>query len=272
MQLDNRDIDYKGLIELLSYQTNGKRWKFIRSYLNSVTDPETAEKIESFLVFLYESGALPTKENESLIILLHGIRTHASWHITLTEHIKSKSNSEVESIRYGFFSVIFFLLKLYRWKLKHVTQEIRMLKSRYPNHELILAAHSFGTYLALKFLKNNPDVKVKRILFCGSVVDNNYDFERMPNFPGAGTIANLIGTKDCYPVLAKIFSIGYGASGTFGFYRNVVMNKFLNCGHSGFFSTEIYDKYWLPFLLSGSFEEDSSKGEKLEPPYWLTIL
>ncbi|MDN7127386.1 alpha/beta hydrolase [Pseudidiomarina sp. 1APR75-33.1] len=266
------DIDYYKLAQQMTWQTNENRWDFIRAFLHSVTDSDAAEEIERFLIFLHESDGLPRKDKQSLIVLLHGIRTYASWHETFITHMSKHSDSKVESIRYDFFDLISFIFKKYSKKLQHVTGEIRMLQSRHPDHEIVIAAHSFGTFLTLEFLKANPDFKVKRILFCGSVVNPNYKFEEVPNYPGPKQIGNLVGTKDCLPVLASIFSFGYGPSGTFGFNRNVVVNKKLHCGHSGFFTEKMYDKFWLPFLLNGSFQNDENEASPHEPSYWMTLL
>ena len=243
---------YYQLQEELSYIPSEKRWEHFTKRVRESVDPEQAKTLELTFTFLLETGTLPPKAREVLVVMLHGIRTHAPWHNTLKTSLEKHSETKVTPIKYGFFDAISFLFHFYHLKLRHVTQEIRMAKKDYPEHEVVIVAHSFGTYLTLKFLKKNVDFEVDRVLFCGSVVNENYNFDRLKNFPSHGSVINYIGNRDFYPVLAKSTSFGYGVSGTFGFNRHSVENVFLDSDHSGFFTPSTYEDYWIPFILNGS--------------------
>lgn len=263
---------YNELWEELSCISEDKRWDFFKKRIIRCSEPKTAKDLEAAFAFMMAAGIAPPKPNETLIIMVHGIRTHAQWHEYLEYLIKKKSAAEVRSVRYGYFDSVRFIFHLYKKKLRHLTQEIRIAKRDFPTHEIAIVAHSFGTFLTLKFLQKNIDFEVDRILFCGAVVNEYYDFERLKNFPSYDAVINCVGCKDYYPVLAKISSIGYGVSGTFGFNRQSVQNVFINANHSGFFTDSIYEQYWLPFLLKGKVVKDPSMKKRPPSPYILSMI
>lgn len=256
----------------LSYIEKDKRWDYMRERIAKSATPELAKALESAFSFIISTDIVPPKPNETLIIMVHGIRTYAQWHQSLERTIKQNSQAEVRSVRYGYLDSFRFIFHLYRKKLEHLTQEIRIAKRDFPTHEVVIVAHSFGSFLTLKFLQKNIDFEVDRILFCGAVINEYYDFDRLRNFPKAEGVINCVGCKDYYPVLAKAFSFGYGVSGTFGFNRQSVQNIYLNSNHCGFFNESIYKKHWLPFLLNGEVVKDSAMENRTDPPYILSIL
>lgn len=256
----------------LSYVSDKERWDYIARKISELPNQNGREELESLLTFLTESGMIPPKNKETLVALIHGIRTRAEWHDNLRRKIKTVSSSEVKSIKYGFFDGVSFLIHRYAKKLDHLSEELRLLKRDYPNHELVIVAHSFGTFLTLKFLQKNLDYTVDRILFCGAIICEDYKFFSLANFPKEGSVLNDVGLRDIYPVLAKSFSLGYGASGTFGFNRHQVENRYFDCGHSEFFTDKLFDDYWLPFILRGEIVESESTYRRPVTSYYLNFL
>lgn len=271
MQSDS-SIIYKKLQSELSNIPSEKRWEHIKTRLLNESDPERREDLESLFSFLMENNIAPPKRKETLIAMVHGIRTHAEWHDQLEKAVRACSTAEVKSVKYGFFDSVRFLTHLYGKKLRHVTEEFRILKRDYPDHEIVVVAHSFGTFLTTKFLENNTDFNIERVLFCGAVVDEDFNFAKLPNFPGQGKAVNDVGTQDIYPVLAKSCSFGYGASGTVGFNRHQIRDRYFDCKHSGFFTPELFECYWLPFLLRGDCVESDVTTDRPAKSYHISIL
>lgn len=268
----NSSTIYKKLESELSNIPSEKRWEHIKTRLLNESDRQRREDLESLFTFLMANNIALPKKKETLVAMVHGIRTHAEWHDQLEKAIKSSSTAEVKSVKYGFFDSIRFLMHFYGPKLKHVTEEFRLLKRDYPDHEIVIVAHSFGTFLTTKFIENNTDFNVDRVLFCGAVVNENYNFAKLPNFPGQGCVINDVGTQDIYPVLAKSCSLGYGASGTLGFNRQQIKNRYFECKHSGFFTEELFDSYWLPFLLRGDCVDSETTTNRPMMKYHISIL
>lgn len=99
-------------------------------------------------------------------------------------------------------------------------------------------------------LSKNPDIKIHRLLLCGSIVKNAFRWDKLPKIPQNGII-NDCGSKDFYPILAKALSWGYGSSGRFGFKTNEVEDRYHDFGHSDFFELEFMKKFWIPFIIRG---------------------
>lgn len=190
------------------------------------------------------------------VVLIHGIRTQGEWQDRLKSQLEQKSGVNVQVIKYGFFSALRFWLP-FGPRHKAVQKVQQRLRDTFPDNkgkDLVIVAHSFGTYLTTKILRDSPDIEPIRVLFCGSVVDRDF---RWATLPQKARIINDCGSRDIWPVLAEATSWGYGASGTFGFGSARVTDRFHDLGHSDFFNPEnrIIESFWLPWLLDGKVQQ-----------------
>lgn len=116
-------------------------------------------------------------------------------------------------------------------------------------------AHSFGTYLVAETLKRNPGLRLHRLIFCGSVVKRNYDWDTLFLNKQVLAAINDCGTHDVWPILSRIFIIGTGDSGVFGFdySGDKLQNRFFRYyQHSSYFNKTHITTYWWPFLSSAT--------------------
>lgn len=252
------------------------RLQHIQQRLSVIEDLEKRKEIENIFLFLQSSGMLNTNVRPVLVAMIHGIRTRAEWHDNLKELIELQSDAIVKPINYDYFDAVSFWLPLITicrsLKVRHITKEMRLLRRDYPNHQIVIVAHSFGTYLTAKFLKKNIDFNIDRILLCGSIVPANFNWNGLPNFPTNGCAINDIGTKDIWPILAKTSTFGYGDSGTFGFNTHTMEDRYHETDHSGFFTEDLFNKYWLPFILESKIVKSPSTVNRKQKSYLLTIL
>lgn len=141
-----------------------------------------------------------------LVFVLHGIRDYGEWSASFetalnsrfvqpeetdppSEKPKEKKELAIVPLRYGYFGMGPFLLrtdrqKYVRWFMDEYTETI----ARYPNiardpsddAELIdFVGHSNGTYLLTSALKRYRSLRVRRVVFGGSVVRKDYDWSSM---------------------------------------------------------------------------------------------
>lgn len=248
----------------------------INQRLSAIKDCEKRKELENVFLFLQSTGMLNSSVKPVLVAMIHGIRTQGEWHDDLKELIESESDAIVKPINFGFFDAISFwlpIITIFRHlKVMHITKEMRLLRRDYPNHQIVIVAHSFGTFLTAKFLKNNIDYNIDRLLLCGSIVPANFNWNKLPNYPTNGNAINDIGKKDIWPILAKTSTFGYGDSGTFGFNTHTIEDRYHDTDHSGFFTEDLFKRYWLPFILEGKIIKSPSTLNRKAQKYYLSLL
>lgn len=230
------------------------RLQYLKDRISRLS-PDDRDEAESWATCILALNIPPVRG--VVIAVVHGIRTDAVWQNQLkaaASNVVVNRDVDVKLIRLGFFDALrfWFPIGLFRSSaVKSATKQLRIIARDYRNSDIVIVAHSFGTYVISRFLKENEDFQVQRILFCGSVVSELYQWDALPNLPRERAVVNDIGTADFWPVLAKTLTFGYGASGVNGFRSPSVANRYHDVAHSGFFTEEIFNEFWLPFLIEG---------------------
>jgi hypothetical protein len=151
-----------------------------------------------------------------------------------------------------------------------VHRELRDIKADNPDADLVVVAHSFGTYIIARILESFPDLRLKRLLLCGSIIPRAFRWDRVKS--QVGDVVNDCGTHDIWPVLAQSVTWGYGASGTFGFGSSRVRDRFHKFAHSEYFNAAFVEHYWTPFLISGTVISSRWDVKRPAAPWWHSIL
>ncbi len=227
----------------------------------------------SFPAFAEIHGDTSRSETvQEVILLLHGIRTQAEWQ-TMVAHVLESPSTTVTPIKYGFFDAFrFWLPFLTRNRANaEIEWKIREAQRRNPEARLSVIAHSFGCYAIGSILKEHPDIRLHRLLLCGSVLPRDFRWDQVAHRVD-NDIINECGTRDIWPILAQSSSWGYGASGTFGFGTPGVLDRFHGFGHSGFFRQEFVSEFWLTWFKSGKCLAGDEA--RTRPYFWslLTVL
>ena len=182
---------------------------------------------------------------------LHGIRTNAFWQSQIADEVHIGTNFEVGARNYRRFDLFMFVLKdiFYFQPLRLVETDLKSLQER---HRVSVIAHSFGTWLLLKALKENPKIKIHHVILCGGIFPRAAsDWRQLKQDTGqiTGEIVNFCGTRDPFPALAELLSRDFGASGVVGAGDPFVEDSFHDVGHSGFLTRTFCREHWLPILL-----------------------
>ena len=262
--MSNRDVEQfvYNLRNKLSNTPDNLKLKTIKDALNTIQDPSQKSLAESLLDIVTNVVGLPS----NIVVLIHGIRTYAQWQELLKSELESK-DTKAFTIGYGYFDAFrfWFPFVFRRFPINKVKQQLRNIQTNHPKDKIIVVAHSYGTYVISKIISDEPDIKVHRLLLCGSIIKNSFRWDKLARLPQGGII-NDCGTKDIWPVLAKSLSWGYGSSGRFGFQTSEVENRYHNLGHSDFFEIEFMRQFWLPFLLNGECIKSDWNKQIPNPP------
>ena len=115
------------------------------------------------------------KEPRHIVFLIHGIRTQGEWAQRTAAILQSDPQLLVRPIRYEFFDIVRFLIPisvLRKRPAQRISRLIRDELSRNPA-SLSIVAHSFGTFIVSKILELEPDIHIRKVLLCGSIIPNS---------------------------------------------------------------------------------------------------
>ena len=205
------------------------------------------------------------------IVLVHGIRTDGKWHQLIRDQLKDLPNLNIVPTGYGFFSALGLLGPFRRQPLDTIRIALRQIRRDEPTTRLIVIAHSFGSYIISRILRDDPDIQFSRVILCGSIVAQGFRWDTVPFDKLDAPILNDVGTKDWYPALATGLTLGYGPSGCLGFQNARVRDRFFNYGHSDFFTEHHISKYWRPFIERGEIIESDWDAQRPTAPYAMML-
>ncbi len=150
------------------------------------------------------------KDCEHVIVLIHGIRDIGAWQNKVSRPL-AKAGTVVTQIRYGLYPAVRFLfpINLSAGPVRKVINGLQGVRSEYPNARVSVVAHSFGTYVLLRALKQDHNLQLWKIVFCGSVADDLFEWAEVKRRVGDGDratrdfVINDCSTGDVWPVLGR---------------------------------------------------------------------
>ncbi|MCG8036147.1 MAG: hypothetical protein JAZ19_03845 [Candidatus Thiodiazotropha taylori] len=267
-----KDIDKftQDLLEVLQDLPPESHLPYIKRRLGEIEDTEQRNTAEILISIGIEVG-FKSQPNEEVIVLIHGIRTFAEWFDLIKNEIESNSNASVYFIKYGYLDVVRFWFPIWTRShtIKHVKQQLRIIRDKHRTDDFVIVAHSFGTYIVSKILETESDIDIKRLLLCGSIIRENYRWDLLPKPPSP--VLNDCGLRDNWPIVAKTLSWGYGTSGSFGLNSTHITNRYFDLNHSGFFTEDFIRKYWMPYIIDKKIEPSPLSVERPKP-FWVKSL
>jgi hypothetical protein len=246
-----------------------------------VVEPKLKEKLaEALQANVAGEKPPPQPTPHHIMFLIHGIRDFAEWHEDLTETIKQVATAEGrtaegESISYGYFSALQFLIPLARRRCARAFLD-RYVQcfARNPDAVFSAVAHSNGTFALTWAMRQNPFVRLRYIFLAGSVLYRKFDWQRL--YIEGIKVRNECATLD-WPVgalcwfLRMVYWRRLGTSGVYGFKGSFVhphaegflRNNLRAGGHSTALNARRHEEI-ARFLLTGKEMSDSaelSRGE-----------
>lgn len=228
---------------------------------------------------------LPASDIKHVIVLIHGIKDIGAWQKKISKHLVERG-TQVEQVRYGLYPAIRFLfpIDLSGGPVRKVLKRLRALKNQYRNAKFSIIAHSFGTYVFLKAMQADADLEFWKIVFCGSVADDQFEWSDLRRRVGDGRravrdfILNDCGTGDVWPVVGAAFGWHYGMAGATGFSEGFVTNRFHRAtggtkgGHGLYFDPEFVKTHWRPFLIDDNAPKDGDGEQGEHMPFFIRCL
>jgi len=193
----------------------------------------------------------PDEEVEEVVFVIHGIRDEGYWTHKIARTIqylgkKAGRNIATETSSYGYFPILQFLLPgERRQKVEWFMDQYVEVVARYPKATLSFVGHSHGTYLLAKSLQDYRCCHFNRIVFAGSVVRTQYDWENFLNLGQVKAVANYVATSDWvvafFPKTIQMLDI----------------QDLGSAGHDGFSSRSISQVEYIRGTHGAAIQEDN---------------
>ena len=243
---DTLNISVANIVQEAQKLPDSEKLPYIRNELRKYSDLDTRSMVETYVLNQIN------QVSKDIVVFIRGINTRASWQEKFRSLLSKQVNTEVRIIKYGWFNPFSFWFPFFTRArpIQTVIGQLRDIQKTFRNDNISIVSHSFGTYIVGNILTKNSDIVINKLILCGSVLSEDFKWDMLPQKPVL--IVNDVGAKDRWPVFAKAFSWGYGASGSYGFGHHMVYNRYHDLKHSGFFEDDFMNCYWIPFLKSGN--------------------
>lgn len=225
----------------------------------------------------------------TLVITVHGIRTFGHWQDRFGKLVRdAHGNAIIESFRYGYFSLISFIIPPLRWMfVTRFTNELNYAAQRHPKHRIILVGHSFGTHIIAwslhRLVSKNKCPKISTVILAGSVLRSSFPWNSLLASGTVGRVINDCGINDVVLILSQFFVLLTGMAGRIGFIGMAgthFTNRFFRGGHSLYFEKlkspddEFMRTYWLPLIDPSNLVEivDQRDAATAMRGIWLTMI
>lgn len=194
-----------------------------------------------------------------LVFSIHGIRTKAVWQGNF-EEIMAKYSILCCPFKYGYFGLLKFLWGRSRNKMIDLFYEFysEVIEKYYDSIDLdnemrrpSIVAHSFGGYILGYCMLKYPDVKFDKVILCGSILPEDFDWDTIVLRGQINFLRNEYGVYDFWGKVVGFIVPNTGMSGVNGFHRtttHITEERYDYFKHGDYFKGQHIDKYWVPFL------------------------
>ena len=197
------------------------------------------------------------------VMVLHGIRDYGHWTKRLAGRIKERARDQKLECRtvtssYGFFPMGPFLSPaVRRRRVEWFMDQYVHARALYPEAKFAFVGHSNGTYLLAGAIDVCPAVRFHRVVFAGSVVRTNFDWDQAVKRGQVEAVVNYVATFDWivagFPkFLGRLRFFDLGGAGCDGFRQTpAVQNiRYVRGAHDAAIVEENWDGI-ADFVLSG---------------------
>jgi hypothetical protein len=188
-----------------------------------------------------------------VLITLHGINTRGTWQKLLIPFMtKLEDRWILYPLDYDYFGPLALLAPKSRqkkidWFRAEYTNICLNEDVKYPS----IIAHSFGTYIVGEALKKYPQIYFDKVILCGSILPQKYDWNSLVVEKRVNSVKNDYGSLDIWPSVARHIISHAGSSGKEGFVQtneHIDNCKFEKYKHSNYFHPLHFKSHWIPFL------------------------
>ena len=198
----------------------------------------------------------PRPDVTDVIFVIHGIRDRGFWTQKIARRVKALGREKgkiyaTETSTYGYFAMFPFLLSSTRrrkveWLIDQYTENLAL----YPFADFSFVGHSNGTYLLAKALDDYPACHFRNVVFAGSVVRTDYDWDEKIRTGRVKAVLNYVASADWvvafFPKALQILGLqDLGSAGHDGFAVPAALSalqqiRFVKGGHGA----ALQEKNW----------------------------
>jgi ribosomal protein S18 acetylase RimI-like enzyme len=206
------------------------------------------------------------------LITVHGIRRKNRWYENIPGFPETKEhNIEILNFDYNYFSFGKFLIKKHREKILSDFCDFYNDNITDTKNPPSVIAHSFGTYIVYQAMKKYDVIKFNKIIFCGSILNENIDFRPFIKRKQFKLLKNDHGTLEWFlKFTRRIIDKDCGQAGKVGFKdipvdsKALIYNSDNYKSHSEYFLPLHMQVNWMKFLTS-DLNKYSYNPELLKP-------
>jgi pimeloyl-ACP methyl ester carboxylesterase len=208
-------------------------------------------------------------ERQKVLVTIHGLHSHAEWNADVTL-IASANGWIVAPFHYGFVHATVLASQKARQEIVDRFREyLHDLQMMLGISTVSVLAHSFGTYIACKYLLgfDHPPTVADTLILTGAIVDEKLDLAR---FAGkAACIVNEVAPNDEWAEWAKVANLGrdelLGRAGKLGFTstdERLIQSRSEIFTHTNVIRRDVVYQRWMP-ILEANFGAGSREAMKL---------
>lgn len=243
----SRFQDSIGVVEIRLRTSNQVLWD-----VTWEPDEEAFEIVRAIYLNRHIVEKIPRRKT---LVTIHGIRTYADWNAEVT--LCASSNGwTVAPFQYGYLEVTALSSEKKRQEILDSFRDfLAEIDQTYGVENVSVIAHSFGTYIACRYILgfDVPPVRFDTLILSGAIVNEKLDLNRFE-----GKIANIVNERapnDEWVEWSKIGSLFtddlFGYAGTRGFAnptsrldeRSSEIFK-----HNNVIRRDVVTQRWLPTL------------------------
>lgn len=141
-------------------------------------------------------------EVERVVFVMHGIRDYGEWTKGVRDQLVRQAAENgttiiVRTSSYGYFPMGKFLLLAERERnVRWFMDEYSEAAAKYPNARFSFIGHSNGTYLLASALRRYKTPVFDRVVFAGSVLPRQFEWDHFVRTGRVGAIQNYVATAD----------------------------------------------------------------------------
>lgn len=217
-----------------------------------------SEPAEPGFAYKESAGDLPVQRSPTLVLIVTGTGMRGELENALRDRVAHMFRPPVPVLvhRYGVARSGSLFRPCQRVATRRVAARLRELSegSGSPSSPPDIIAHSFGAWLIGQALRQNPDIRVGRIIMAGSVLRPDFDWRTLIERGQVEAVLNHYGSRDLWAFVSEFFIPDSGPAGFRGFAqcRGVVNYREPGFRHITFFLERhiesVHRTLWRPFL------------------------
>jgi WD40 repeat protein/tetratricopeptide (TPR) repeat protein len=202
-----------------------------------------------------------------LVVTVHGISTFGNWQERFEELLAEDdrgSHITVVNYKFGYFSVLAFLIPIFRWvTVRRFRRFLLEIAAPEAWERIDIVAHSFGTHIvawALYGIAVRQRPRIDTLICAGSVLKSNFPWDVLIGH-GVRRVINDCGITDNVLLLNQVAVLFTGMAGRLGFNGGIsrtLRNRYFDFGHSGYFlaaqrpQDTFMRRYWVPLVTTNA--------------------